>query len=227
MPVHRTSLAIAAALAAIVVRLATPAAAESVADFYKGKTIAIVMGTGPGGSYDLYGRTIAEHIARHIPGNPEHHRRAHAGRRRRHRRQPHLRHRRRRTAPSCCCRTPSRCRRSSSRPGVRFESAKFHWLGAYDAIVQALTLWHTAPANNVDELKTADIVVGSFSKTPPDLSMGLAAQGRHRRQVQDRHRLSQRQRLQPRHGARRDQRLDRVVGEHHRHAAAVAGRRRR
>ena len=28
------------------------------------------MGTGPGGSYDLYGRTIAEHIARHIPGNP-------------------------------------------------------------------------------------------------------------------------------------------------------------
>ena len=49
--------------------------------------------------------------------------------------------------------------------GVRFESAKFNWLGAYDAIAQALTLWHTAPANTVEDLTTADIVVGSFSKT--------------------------------------------------------------
>ena len=47
-----------------------PCAAQSVADFYKGKTISIVMGTGPGGSYDLYGRTIAEHLPRHIPGHP-------------------------------------------------------------------------------------------------------------------------------------------------------------
>ena len=49
---------------------AAPCAAQGVADFYKGKTIAILMGTGPGGSYDLYGRTIAEHLGRHIPGNP-------------------------------------------------------------------------------------------------------------------------------------------------------------
>ena len=47
-----------------------PAAAQTPADFYKGKTISILMGTGPGGSYDLYGRTIAEHLGRHIPGRP-------------------------------------------------------------------------------------------------------------------------------------------------------------
>ena len=47
---------------------AAPAAAQAPADFYKGKTISILMGTGPGGSYDLYGRTIAEHLGRHIPG---------------------------------------------------------------------------------------------------------------------------------------------------------------
>ena len=28
------------------------------------------MGTGPGASYDMYGRTIAEHLAKHIPGRP-------------------------------------------------------------------------------------------------------------------------------------------------------------
>ena len=42
---------------------------------------------------------------------------------------------------------------------------KFHWLGTYDAIAQTLTLWHTAPAKTLDDLKTADIVIGSFSKT--------------------------------------------------------------
>ena len=41
--------------------LATPAAAQDAAEFYKGKTVSILMGTGPGASYDLYGRTIAEH----------------------------------------------------------------------------------------------------------------------------------------------------------------------
>ena len=48
-----------------------PAAAQTPADFYKGRTISILMGTGPGGSYDLYGRTIAEHLGRHIPGHPD------------------------------------------------------------------------------------------------------------------------------------------------------------
>ena len=49
--------------------------------------------------------------------------------------------------------------------GVRFQSSKFHWLGAYDSIVQALTLWHTAPAQTVEELKTKPVIVGAFSKT--------------------------------------------------------------
>ena len=41
-----------------------------VAPFYKGKTITIVVGSSPGGGYDLYGRMIARHIGKHIPGNP-------------------------------------------------------------------------------------------------------------------------------------------------------------
>ena len=68
---HRAAIGIIAALVtASALTAAASAAADSVADFYKGKTITIVMGTGPGGSFDLYGRTIAEHLPRHIPGNP-------------------------------------------------------------------------------------------------------------------------------------------------------------
>jgi tripartite-type tricarboxylate transporter receptor subunit TctC len=61
------SMMLAAAGAALV---ATSASAQSVADFYKGKTITIYIAFAPGGSYDLFGRMVARHIGRHIPGNP-------------------------------------------------------------------------------------------------------------------------------------------------------------
>jgi tripartite-type tricarboxylate transporter receptor subunit TctC len=44
--------------------------AEPIADFYRGKTMKIIIGYGPGGGYDLYGRLAAEFLGRHIPGNP-------------------------------------------------------------------------------------------------------------------------------------------------------------
>jgi tripartite-type tricarboxylate transporter receptor subunit TctC len=49
---------------------AAPVAAQSVAEFYRGKTITMAVGTSPGGDYDLRMRMVARHISRHIPGNP-------------------------------------------------------------------------------------------------------------------------------------------------------------
>ena len=46
------------------------ARAQSPADFYKGKTVEFYIGYSVGGGYDLYARTIARHIGKHIPGNP-------------------------------------------------------------------------------------------------------------------------------------------------------------
>jgi tripartite-type tricarboxylate transporter receptor subunit TctC len=45
-------------------------AQDSVAQFYKGRTVTIVAASSPGGGYDLYARLIARVLARHIPGNP-------------------------------------------------------------------------------------------------------------------------------------------------------------
>jgi tripartite-type tricarboxylate transporter receptor subunit TctC len=51
--------------------LATHAQAQnSVADFYKGKQISIVVGSSAGGGYDTYARLLARHLGKHIPGNP-------------------------------------------------------------------------------------------------------------------------------------------------------------
>jgi tripartite-type tricarboxylate transporter receptor subunit TctC len=50
---------------------ATPAmAADSVAQFYAGKQIDLVVGSSAGGGYDAYARLIARYIGRYIPGNP-------------------------------------------------------------------------------------------------------------------------------------------------------------
>src|SRR5215469_7739643 len=44
--------------------------AQSPADFYKGKNVELYVGYSVGGAYDLYARTIARHLGKHIPGNP-------------------------------------------------------------------------------------------------------------------------------------------------------------
>jgi tripartite-type tricarboxylate transporter receptor subunit TctC len=46
-------------------------AADPVADFYSGKTVQVLIGFSPGGGYDLYARTVARYMGRHIPGNPK------------------------------------------------------------------------------------------------------------------------------------------------------------
>ena len=62
MPRFRlAACAIAAALTA------TPVFAQ---DFYRDRTINVVVGLSTGGGYDLYGRTLARHLGKHIPGNP-------------------------------------------------------------------------------------------------------------------------------------------------------------
>src|SRR5947209_18654861 len=54
----------------LAIALASPAQAQSVEEFYKGKTVNLIIGYSVGGGYDLYGRLLARHIGRHIPGRP-------------------------------------------------------------------------------------------------------------------------------------------------------------
>ena len=46
------------------------AMAQSPDAFFKGKTVTIYIGFSPGGTYDLFGRLVARHLQKHIPGNP-------------------------------------------------------------------------------------------------------------------------------------------------------------
>jgi len=55
---------------AFMLAAALPAQAQSVADFYRGKNVALAISFSPGGGYDLYARTLARHMSKHMAGNP-------------------------------------------------------------------------------------------------------------------------------------------------------------
>jgi tripartite-type tricarboxylate transporter receptor subunit TctC len=59
---------IASALAAAVTT--QPARSAGVEDFYKGKTVSLLIGYSVGGGYDAYGRLLARHLGKYIPGSP-------------------------------------------------------------------------------------------------------------------------------------------------------------
>lgn len=48
-----------------------PAGAGEIDAFYAAHPVKVVVGTGPGGGYDIYGRLIARYIGRYITGNPK------------------------------------------------------------------------------------------------------------------------------------------------------------
>jgi tripartite-type tricarboxylate transporter receptor subunit TctC len=60
------------AFACIVAALAltAPARAQSVEEFYRGRSITVLVGFTAGGGYDLYARLLGRHMGRHVPGNP-------------------------------------------------------------------------------------------------------------------------------------------------------------
>jgi tripartite-type tricarboxylate transporter receptor subunit TctC len=154
-----------AALAAAMLAASPAPAQQGVEEFYKGKTISLLLGTGPGGSYDLYARIFAEFLPKHIPGHPtviiEHMPGAGGV-----------------TAGNHLFAGPQDGTKvllshaiilseMLSPQGVRFKSAQFNWIGAYDAINHTLAIWHDAPAKSIDDLKGdngAKIVIGSFAK---------------------------------------------------------------
>ena len=57
-----------ALVAAII--FAASAGAQSPAESLAGKNVTLIIGFGPGGGYDLWGRLVARHIGKHLPGNP-------------------------------------------------------------------------------------------------------------------------------------------------------------
>src|SRR5262245_56952912 len=70
LPMMTTAFRYALVIPLAVVALAAAAWAQDPATNFKDKQIRLIVGSAPGGGYDAYGRLLATHMRRHIPGNP-------------------------------------------------------------------------------------------------------------------------------------------------------------
>jgi tripartite-type tricarboxylate transporter receptor subunit TctC len=149
----------AAALAAIV---GGEAAAQTPEEFYKGKAIDFVIGYPPGGSNDTFGRLVARHIGKYIPGHPN-------------------------VIPK---NTPGAgsflavnqifnvapkdgtvigigaptipLDEKLGTQGVRFKTAELNWIGRVDSLINMVFTWKTSPVKTfADALKTEATLSGT------------------------------------------------------------------
>ncbi|MGH6770125.1 MAG: Bug family tripartite tricarboxylate transporter substrate binding protein [Xanthobacteraceae bacterium] len=161
---ERAQLFAIAVLATVTLSASPAAAQKSVADFYKGKTVSLLLGTGPGGSFAVYARIFVEYLGRHIPGNPsiviEHMPGAGGVIAGNHLYGP---------APqdgTKILQTHALPLSEMLQPkGVRFKSAEFQWLGTFDSIAHTMSWWHTTPVKKIADMNNPALIVGSFSKS--------------------------------------------------------------
>src|SRR5690606_18704984 len=142
-----------------------PAAADSVADFYKGRQITYVIQAGAGGYYGLNGRLIANHMGRFIPGNPTfvvQHMPGAGGIK--------AANYTYNVAPKdgtvMAMLSADLAVVQKLRPeAVKYDAGLFNWVGSIYPFGQVLTVYETGGVKTLEELKTKEIVLGQTSKS--------------------------------------------------------------
>ncbi|HWG04437.1 MAG TPA: tripartite tricarboxylate transporter substrate-binding protein [Beijerinckiaceae bacterium] len=162
---------VAAAMLLGVLSLTAQARADAIGDFYRGKTINVIVGNGAGGGFDLYARLVAKYLGRHIDGAP-----AFVVQ----------------NMPGAGGRIAADyIANVAARDGIyigflpseivvdqlldpeknRFDVTKFNWLGRLNDIAQVAVVWYAAPALTVEQAKEKQVVLAASS--PLNLSATL------------------------------------------------------
>ncbi len=140
---------------------AAPVQAQSVEDFYKGKTATMLIGVSAGGEYDLHARLIARHIGKHIPGNPTFIAQNMTGAG-----GIIMANFLYSVAPQdgthvAVIQNGFPAMNAIGKRKVQFESDKFHWIGAITPTVETMALWKSVGAKDVAEARQKEIPIGS------------------------------------------------------------------
>lgn len=144
--------------------LATGASAQPANEFYKGKTINMIISSSAGGGYDTLARTIARHLPKHIPGSP-----TVAARN-----MPgaggivatkHLYS----IAPKDGLTIGGVQNNTPFEPllGTKeadYDPRRFNWLGSPSFETALVIVWHTVPVDSVDDLRKREITVASSGR---------------------------------------------------------------
>ena len=168
MAMRRGAIRVVLALMAMSVCVATAIAQDtSVADFYRGRTVSIFIGYGPGGGYDLSARVLARYMGRHIPGEPTVVPRNMPGAG-----SLQLANYLYNVAPKDGTEFGIFGRTVPVDPllgtqGVQFDAQKFTWLGSTSNEVSTCVAWDSAPVKTMDDLLTKELTVGASGAASP------------------------------------------------------------
>jgi len=156
---------LAAAVAAMTLVFASCAAsaADTAQDFYRGRLLRIIVGFPPGGGFDLYARTVAEFLPRHMPGEPRVIVENMPG--------------------ASTARAASFVYNVAPQDGTvmgifhqgllanqvldvqagDFDVTKFNWIGRMGTQLNVGLVWHTTGVNTIDDAKKKEVIFGATS----------------------------------------------------------------
>jgi tripartite-type tricarboxylate transporter receptor subunit TctC len=151
-------------MAIVFLGAALPARAQSVADFYRGKTLSMLVGVGVGGEFDLLTRLLAKYIGRHIPGNPSTVTQNVVGASGM-KVLNYLYNQAPRDGTNIVLVQPALpAAQAVGLPGVQYEAEKLRWLGTIAPSVETMVVWHTAGVKTVKDLRQREIVIGATAR---------------------------------------------------------------
>jgi tripartite-type tricarboxylate transporter receptor subunit TctC len=148
------------AFCALIGICAPQAKADAIADFYKGRTVTVVVSSSAAGGYDTLARAVARHMGRHLPGNPVFIVR---------------------NMPGAGGMTATNfLYNNADKDGsviglvqnntpfeplfgtkeARYDPVKFNWLGSPSSETAMVLIWHAVPVNSIAELKAREVAVG-------------------------------------------------------------------
>src|SRR4051812_9905265 len=146
------------AAVALALVTASPAGAQSVEQFYRGKTVNMIIGFDVGGGYDVYARLAARFIGDHIPGSP--------------RVVPQnmpgagglaaMNHLYRAAAKDGttlgAVHNNVAIGQIMSGPNIDYDARRFNWIGRTTSTIDVHYVWHSSPTRSYDDLKTRETV---------------------------------------------------------------------
>jgi tripartite-type tricarboxylate transporter receptor subunit TctC len=161
---HRRAAPGLAAFPFVLAMMLTAAQADPVADFYRGKTVNVLIGVGVGGEYDLQARLVARHLGKHIPGNPTvvAQNMTGAGGLK-------MTNYLATIAPRDgthigMIQNNFPAMQAAGLKGVQFDAAQMRWLGTMAPVVETMAVWHTTGVKSIEDVRKRETVAGASAR---------------------------------------------------------------
>jgi tripartite-type tricarboxylate transporter receptor subunit TctC len=160
--------------AAMLLMAATAAAsAQSPDEFYRNKSINLLVGSGEGGGFDLSARLVAPYLTKYLPGHPTvvvQNMPGASGLRA----AEFIFNVAPRDGTTIAITQPSIVQHRALHPSARFDPRTFTWVGRLGAFVTYGVVWHTAPVQTVDAARQREIILGAIGPSGPGAMLPAA-----------------------------------------------------